>query len=263
MSSHESSPPEAQRCLPLSVERTTADSGNSDSFDSTDSCADYTGAKQNNVEEAELQKETAFDCLLPRLEPIEDLEKYEKGGYHPVSLGDTFDKERYRVVHKLGHGGSSTVWLARDNARQRYVSLKILCADEPNITKIEMLEYLKETNASHPGHQYISFLYDSFGIDGPNGSHICLVSEVLGPSLADLVSLGKQLRASASRKVSRQFVQAVAYLHSEDVCHGGTSGFLIERNLFILILVQISLLQILLSRCTALTHGRKTSFIAV
>ena len=130
------------------------------------------------------------------------------------------------MVHKLGHGGSSTVWLARDNARQRYVSLKILCAEELNITEIEVLEYLKEKNVSHPGHQFISFLYDSFTIDGPNGSHVCLVSEVLGPSLADLVSLGKQLRASASRRISRQFVQAVAYLHSEGVCHGGMSGSL-------------------------------------
>ena len=152
-------------------------------------------------------------------------------------LGDTYDKERYRVIHKLGHGGSSTVWLARDNARQRYVSLKILCAEEPDIIEIEMLDFLKDKNASHPGHQYISFPYDSFRLDGPNGSHICLVSEVLGPSLADLVSLGRQLRASASQKVSRQFVQAVAYLHSEGVCHGGASLVLIKSNLKLLTLV--------------------------
>lgn len=44
----------------------------------------------------------------------EKLESYRPGGYHPVTLGDTFKDDRYEVVHKLGWGGFSTVWLARD-----------------------------------------------------------------------------------------------------------------------------------------------------
>ena len=39
--------------------------------------------------------------------------RYRPGGYHPVHLGDVFC-ERYRVIHKLGFGTYSTVWLARD-----------------------------------------------------------------------------------------------------------------------------------------------------
>lgn len=50
----------------------------------------------------------------PRLDNIEDLEKYCPGEYHPVSIGDVFAKGRYKAVHKLGFGGSSTVWLARE-----------------------------------------------------------------------------------------------------------------------------------------------------
>lgn len=44
----------------------------------------------------------------------EKLSKYRPGGYHPVSLGDTFKDGRYEIHHKLGWGGFSTVWLAHD-----------------------------------------------------------------------------------------------------------------------------------------------------
>lgn len=44
----------------------------------------------------------------------EPLSKYRLGGYHPVTLGDTFKDGRYKTHHKLGWGGFSTVWLAFD-----------------------------------------------------------------------------------------------------------------------------------------------------
>ena len=82
---------------------------------------------------------------------------YRPGGYHPVELGDKFNN-RYVVEHKLGHGGYSTVWLARDlqHEHKRLVALKIMMSD------------------------------DEFTTHGPNGNHRCLVTEVLGPSLRNL-----------------------------------------------------------------------------
>lgn len=47
----------------------------------------------------------------------EPLHRYQRGGYHPVHLGDCFEGtkgRKYRVLHKLGWGGYSTVWAARD-----------------------------------------------------------------------------------------------------------------------------------------------------
>ena len=44
----------------------------------------------------------------------EKLWKYRPGGFHPVCLNDTFKNGRYKVRHKLGWGGYSTVWLAKD-----------------------------------------------------------------------------------------------------------------------------------------------------
>jgi non-specific serine/threonine protein kinase len=46
--------------------------------------------------------------------PCEWIESYYPGGYHPVHLGDVFKDGRYKVIRKLGYGGTSTVWLAND-----------------------------------------------------------------------------------------------------------------------------------------------------
>ena len=50
--------------------------------------------------------------------PHEPLERYVSGGFHPVALNDTFHNGRYTIRYKLGYGGYSTVWLARDNHRE-------------------------------------------------------------------------------------------------------------------------------------------------
>lgn len=50
---------------------------------------------------------------------------YTRGGFHPISLGDTFNSERYTILRKLGYGQYSTVWLARDS---KYV---VCCPNSP------------------------------------------------------------------------------------------------------------------------------------
>ncbi|KAL0960784.1 hypothetical protein HGRIS_005805 [Hohenbuehelia grisea] len=55
--------------------------------------------------------------------PEENLNNYRPGGYHPVHLGDTFNDGRYTVLHKLGYGSYSTVWLVKDTVANTYASL--------------------------------------------------------------------------------------------------------------------------------------------
>ncbi len=45
---------------------------------------------------------------------VEDIQRYSMGDFHPIRLGDVVSSQKgqYRVLHKLGRGAFSTVWLA-------------------------------------------------------------------------------------------------------------------------------------------------------
>ncbi|KAF8824536.1 hypothetical protein HHX47_DHR8000383 [Lentinula edodes] len=71
-----------------------------------------------------------------QLDEVEDAEDYRPGGFHPMYIGDEFANGRYGIIHKLGFGRSSTVWLARDRqctqGSGKLVTLKALRADASN-----------------------------------------------------------------------------------------------------------------------------------
>ena len=120
-------------------------------------------------------------------EPIEDVEKmeyHEAGGYHPVKIGDYFH-HRYRVVHKLGHGTYSTIWLARDEVSNRYVALKICTADSNPLENSVLSRLSQPQQSSHIDRDLIPTISDIFNIQGPNGYHTCLVTRPARMSLSD------------------------------------------------------------------------------
>jgi serine/threonine protein kinase len=160
---------------------------------------------------------------------IEDIEEYRPGGYHPVHIGDVFHA-RYKVLHKLGAGGFSTTWLARDTICKTHVALKILKAEETTTySELRMLQRLASLPGNHPGRRHVRTVLDNFVIEGPNALHNCLVTEVAGPSLNDLYNVpgigytagARRLRAGLAHKVISQISEAVDFLHSNRVCPGG------------------------------------------
>ncbi len=179
----------------------------------------------------------------PKSKRVETL-NYRTGGFHPVHLDDQFKNGRYTVIHKLGHGGFATVWLARDSTRSRYVALKILAAslsrDSP---EVEILRRLRSSDGSgHVGKAYVMSMLDHFWIYGPNGDHLCVVSQVGGPSIKQWNespgrrSGTRRLKGNVARKVCLEATEGLAFIHSTGTVHGGMLfSILIARQLLIVI----------------------------
>jgi hypothetical protein len=137
----------------------------------------------STIAENEPQREETV--YVPNID-LEDFEEYSLGGYHTTVIADLFRDGRYEVIHKLGFGGYSTTWLARDKHLRRYVAPKIPVASEATkSSEAKILRLLSSSpNSTHRGRQFIPRLLDEFAFEGPNGHHICLVQEAALCSIA-------------------------------------------------------------------------------
>ncbi|KAI3338693.1 kinase-like domain-containing protein [Ustulina deusta] len=152
----------------------------------------------------------------------EPLRRYRPGGYHPIHLGDQLRDGRYKILHKVGWGGYSTTWAARDREQQRYVAVKISVAEANSNHEVGILQLIS-SSPNHRGKEHIVQLLDSFSIEGPNGKHRCLVLELLGPNIPDLVGSylhDERLPAQAARSIACQVLTGVDFLAQLNIGHG-------------------------------------------
>ena len=156
------------------------------------------------------------------IDGVESLEKYKPGGYHPIMIGDILHS-RYRIVDKLGFGGYSTVWLARDTCLERYVAVKVGVADsslrETNILRA-LSAPLPSASPAYPGHSSIPLPLDEFKLNGPNGTHLCYTMTPARCNLRE-VSFSRLFPLEVARALSGGLTLAIAYMHSRDYAHGG------------------------------------------
>ncbi|KAI9676538.1 MAG: hypothetical protein M1817_000697 [Caeruleum heppii] len=165
----------------------------------------------------------------------ENVLNYRPGGYHPVVLGDTLKDGRYKIHHKLGHGGFSTVWVARDSELEQWVSVKIVMADRTYESRElhNLRELAKYSRGSlHYGH--IVQLLDDFIHEGPNGCHQCLVFELLGPTVHMIINdcneVQERLDSETVLQISTQMLESVAFMHEAGYAHGDWVGWPIDED---------------------------------
>jgi len=201
-------------------------------------------------------------------EDEEDWEDYVKGGYHPVKIGDLFSDGRYKVVRKLGWGHFSTVWLAKDEKLNRHVALKVVKSapryTETALDEIKLLQRLITSSnppAHHPGRSHVISFLDHFRHKGPNGTHICMVFEVLGENLLGLIKRhqNKGVPIHLVKQIAKQVLLGLDYMHRS--C-GLIHTDLKPENVLIAIDDVESIIQSELASSSSASNGN-TKFIGV
>ncbi|KIW82289.1 hypothetical protein Z517_05316 [Fonsecaea pedrosoi CBS 271.37] len=162
-------------------------------------------------------------------EPVEEetLPRYHPENYYPVSIGQVFH-ERYKVLAKLGFGGSSTTWLAQDVTRwrfqkNRFVTLKILTRDvtdnHSTSSELALSTQIAKANPTHEGLRYIRTVLDSFEAQSQFGVHLCLVYVPMRETLSTFARRLQNgcLPGNLLKPLLKFLLTALDYLHTQ--CH--------------------------------------------
>lgn len=125
-------------------------------------------------------------------------------------------------MYKIGFGSYSTVWLAKDSHTSRYVALKIILSDfSANGSETQIIRLLMDGQLDNPAKSYVGSITDEFFLDGPNGRHLCLVSEPAKCNVAAVATEESTVSLAAARVIAAQAVLGLKYIHSLGVVHGG------------------------------------------
>ena len=97
--------------------------------------------------------------------------------------------------------------------------------------ELAVLQSLVERCKGSLSSRYVVQLLDDFSHQGPNGTHQCLVFELLGPTLdmvtsdySDYNDPEERLESDIVLRISEQLLDAVAFVHEAGYGHGGTTS---------------------------------------
>lgn len=152
----------------------------------------------------------------------EDTLQYLMGYFYPVCIGDLFN-QRYQVIHKLGRGGFSTVWLAHDLETGKDVALKVLSSTG------QAKEYETHQNIAQRVQDCsrLVLCQDQFVLSRMDGDveyrHSVLVLPLRGPSLFTF-HIETKLPLTCRMSAAKQLLQSVSSLHDAGLVHRGKSS---------------------------------------
>ncbi|XP_022597524.1 SRSF protein kinase 1 isoform X2 [Seriola dumerili] len=176
--------------------------------------------QQPQLEASPQEPEEPEEILGSDDEEQEDPNDYCKGGYHHVKVGDLYNG-KYHVIRKLGWGHFSTVWLAWDIQVKRFVAMKVVKSaehyTETAVDEIKLLRSVRNSDPDDPKREMVVQLLDDFKISGVNGTHVCMVFEVLGHHLLKWIikSNYQGLPLPCVKSIIRQVLQGLDYLHTK------------------------------------------------
>jgi len=125
---------------------------------------------------------------------------------------------RYLIERRLGAGGMSTVFMAKDTVLERPVAVKLLAehlADDEAFVYRFRREALSAARLQHPN---VVQVFDS-GQDPSTERHYIVMEYVDGPSAADMLRERKELDIDETVRLVRDACHGLDYAHRAGVVH--------------------------------------------
>ncbi|KAJ6267041.1 kinase-like domain-containing protein [Bipolaris maydis] len=120
----------------------------------------------------------------------EPLHRYQWGGYHPVHLGDYLKNGRYKILHKLGWSGYSTV-------NRAFVAIKVCVSKTTQHSReLAVLGAMAAARPNQPGYQCLMTMQDYFQIHGP-----------------------ARLSGMLAKVIAKQTLTGLSFLHKHNIAH--------------------------------------------
>jgi tRNA A-37 threonylcarbamoyl transferase component Bud32 len=123
---------------------------------------------------------------------------------------------RYKIEEPLGVGGSSQVYLARDQALNRDVALKVLdpaAAADGNLRRMFVKEARALAQLSHPN---IVAVYDVGEVDD---SPFIVMEYLPGGSMKQRIEHGGPLKTGDAVRIAVEVANGLAFAHSKGIIH--------------------------------------------
>jgi serine/threonine protein kinase len=141
--------------------------------------------------------------------------------YCPIRIGEVLNQQ-YRIEHKVGWGGFSTVWLARDLQTNLLVNLKVLCNSPHAEAEHQIHHDIIERGGSDIS-EYLVVLKTAFHLRNPDRVPLSpryrvLVLPVRGPSLQTACF---KVKPAERIFAARHLLMAVKRLHDAGIIHTG------------------------------------------
>ena len=122
---------------------------------------------------------------------------------------------RYCSVKRLGVGAFAQVWQCKDLKTGGQVAVKVLKSDsfvrEMGEEEADLLQKLVKS-----GKEELLIFLDQFWKNGPNGRHLCLVTELCGPCLLDVLPENGMCLSNVKQVVG-QVLAGLEFLHLKGI----------------------------------------------
>lgn len=130
------------------------------------------------------------------------------------SFHSSHSNETYKLLHQVGQGEFSFVWLVKLIRTGEVFAMKILKSQFTSIG-IEEVQYFKKLNDNGIDNGTIQ-LYDYLFINKSGDSNLCLVLEYYENNLLEVIP---KLSMTNVKSITCQLLQAIDYIHSQEITH--------------------------------------------